>query len=259
MIPEAAVAIVHAGGHDGFVLLMLRAEREGDSWSGHWSFPGGRCDPGDPDLLHTALRELEEECGVRLERGKLEVALPPVLARRRSGPYLPVVPFVFRVDRELPAVPDLHEAVEARWVPLAWLRDPARHRLQCVPGMPPEVAFPCVPFGGPPLWGFTYRLMTEWLRLVPREQAAGRAAFEMADALLEFLIAQGLTLRRPWRPESAAVTSAVVEGAIPAAQVLGHFAVPGRVPPVNALEARADFIRLAGLAFEEYRIHAEGA
>src|ERR1035441_7525388 len=81
---EAAVAIVHARGNAESVLLMRRSEREGDSWSGHWSFPGGRRDPADPDLLHTALRELEEECGVRLTRRDLEAEMRPRRARRRD-------------------------------------------------------------------------------------------------------------------------------------------------------------------------------
>ena len=61
---------------DGRVLLMRRAERADDSWSGQWSLPGGRREPGDLDLVETALRELEEECGIRLGRDQLEQALP---------------------------------------------------------------------------------------------------------------------------------------------------------------------------------------
>src|SRR5512133_3644657 len=97
--PEAAVAILHAREPEESVLLIRRAEREGDSWSGQWSLPGGRRDSGDVDLLHTALRELEEECGIRLRRAELEAALPERLARRRVGPFLLVAPFVFRVER----------------------------------------------------------------------------------------------------------------------------------------------------------------
>src|SRR3954469_10008723 len=120
--PEAAVALLHAVAADS-VLLIRRTEREGDSWSGQWSLPGGRRDPGDVDLLHTALRELEEECGIRLRRADVESAMPERLARRRVGPYLMVAPFVFRVDSELATILDPLEAAHAEWVPLSLLRD----------------------------------------------------------------------------------------------------------------------------------------
>ena len=80
--PEAAVAMVQAHGERKSILLIRRAEREGDSWSGHWSFPGGWRHAADGDLLSTAIRELEEECGVRIAGERRDGALPYKLARR---------------------------------------------------------------------------------------------------------------------------------------------------------------------------------
>jgi hypothetical protein len=55
------------------------------------------------------------------------------------------------------------------------------------------------------------------------------------------------------------VKVAAVEGTIPIALVLAHFGVPGdHVPLVNLLEVRPDYIRVAGLDFEEYLISASG-
>ena len=162
---EAAVAMVRASGPEESVLLMRRTERADDSWSGHWSFPGGRRDPTDPDLLHTALRELEEECGVRLTPGHLEAELPLRWARRRAGAHVPVTPFLFHVDWELAAVPDEREAAEVAWIPLSLLRDRRNHRMLSVPGLPPEALYPAVALPGAPLWGFTYRLICDWLGL----------------------------------------------------------------------------------------------
>jgi 8-oxo-dGTP diphosphatase len=161
--PQAAVALVRAGAPEESILLMRRTTREGDPWSGHWSFPGGRRDSQDPDLLHTALRELEEETGVRLGPEHLESALEPSSVGRLLGPRLLVAPFVFSVDRELPTVADPEEAVEALWVPVRVLRDKTRHAVQSVPGMPVDKQFPGIKLNGVPLWGFTYRLVTEWL------------------------------------------------------------------------------------------------
>jgi len=163
-VAQAAVAMVHACGAEESILLIRRTERSDDPWSGHWSFPGGRCDAGDADLIDTALRELAEECGIRLGRDRLEAAFEPRPAGRRMPQALLVAPFLFCVEDEMPAVPDPREAVEALWAPLKVLRDPARHALLPVPGMPADQLFPAVELNGVPLWGFTYRLLKEWLQ-----------------------------------------------------------------------------------------------
>jgi ADP-ribose pyrophosphatase len=49
---------------EGKILLIKRVERRGDPWSGQVAFPGGRWKPGE-DLLGTAVREVQEEVGVR--------------------------------------------------------------------------------------------------------------------------------------------------------------------------------------------------
>jgi ADP-ribose pyrophosphatase YjhB (NUDIX family) len=161
--PDAAVAIVHARGAADSVLLIRRAEREADPWSGHWSFPGGRREPEDGDLLHTALRELRRRMRHRSGAGApgSGVAAGGGAAQRGTIPAGGAV----RVPcgHELPLTLDPQEAVEAVWVPLSVLRDPARHALRPVPGLPPEVRFPAIDLNGVPLWGFTYRLITDWL------------------------------------------------------------------------------------------------
>ena len=260
--PDAAVAIVRTPAPVESVLLMRRAERADDPWSGHWSFPGGRREPEDPDLTHTALRELAEECGIVLRQDCLESALTPVLARRRVGPFLLVAPFVFRVERELPTILDPREAVQGAWIPLSILTDPDRHRLTIVPGMPDSMLFPAIDLDGMPLWGFTYRLITEWLDLLPKSH--GEAVLAVAQDLLTLLLDHGLTLKDAWTNSDVAVGQrcakiAAVEGAIPVGQVMEYLSESrGRIPTVNVVEVRTDSIRVAGLAFEEYRIYAAG-
>jgi len=253
--PDAAVAIVHARGAADSVLLMRRAEREADAWSGHWSFPGGRREPEDRDLLCTALRELEEECGIRLEREPLEAALPAAVARRRVGRFLLVAPFVFRVDEQQPVRLDAREAVEAVWVPLSVLRDPARHALRPVPGLSQEVRFPAIDLNGVPLWGFTYRLVTDWLDLNPRERPIEAAGFQEARALLDGLVAHGCPLDHGWLDRDG-VKVAAVRGPIPVELVLAQASPPAaHIPRINMLEVRPERIRVVGLGFEEYIIY----
>src|SRR5262245_28580055 len=64
---HASVALIVRGRADLGVLLIKRAKREGDPWSGHMALPGGRRDPKDASLIETAAREAREETGVDLE------------------------------------------------------------------------------------------------------------------------------------------------------------------------------------------------
>ncbi len=148
------------------MLLIRRQVHPEDPWSGHWSFPGGRCDPGDRDALETALRELQEECGIRLDRTQLQQSLAYCPARGGSSPFL-VAPFVFTVAAPLATELDAREAVEARWAPIRVLRDTSQHRWQPVPGRPASEHWPGISLGAVPLWGFTYRLICLWLEIAP--------------------------------------------------------------------------------------------
>ncbi len=221
----------------------------------------GRCRgpdrTGRSDLLHTALRELQEECGIILDRESLETALPLSHVRRRAGPILVVVPFVLRVEHTPPAVPDLQEAVEATWVPLSLLRDPARHALRPVPGMSQQMLFPAIDLPGPPLWGFTYRLLAEWLGLIPQGRPIAEAGLQAADDLLKFLLARAFPLVHGWEDRDG-VKVAAIEGAIPVDAILGQLAVPAvHIPHVNWLELNAEQIRVVGLGLEEYVIQTQ--
>ncbi|HTS30964.1 MAG TPA: CoA pyrophosphatase [Bryobacteraceae bacterium] len=255
--PEAAVAIVQAHKPERSILLIRRAEREGDSWSGHWSFPGGWRQSPDRDPLCTAIREMEEECGVRLAREQMERALPHTLARRKVGRYVLVAPFVFRVEDEFATTLNPREAVEACWVPVVLLLDPQRHALRPVPGRPTELLFPSVELNAVPLWGFTYRLITEWLALGPKTRPLEQAGLEAATRVLQFLESQGLTVKQGWTDRADRGKSAVVSGEIPVGAVLAHFSRPeSGFPIMNCLEARPDHVRVAGAVWEEYFIYA---
>lgn len=67
LMKRSAVALILQLRNDDLHILMIkRAEREGDPWSGHMAFPGGRMDPGDAHGYAVAVRETEEEVGLAL-------------------------------------------------------------------------------------------------------------------------------------------------------------------------------------------------
>ncbi|HEY9519300.1 MAG TPA: CoA pyrophosphatase [Gemmatimonadales bacterium] len=120
--PQAAVAVILTPDPDS-VLLIRRADREGDRWSGQLAFPGGRWSSGDADLLETARRETREEVGVELDSGTLIGTLDDLAPRTSVLPPILVRPFVFAHPRRQTL--DLSpEVALAWWLPLDSLLTP---------------------------------------------------------------------------------------------------------------------------------------
>jgi 8-oxo-dGTP pyrophosphatase MutT (NUDIX family) len=150
------------------VLLMERAARPGDRWSGHISFPGGRESPGDRDLLATAIRETREEVGLDLEQhGRVLGRLDGVRAVARGMPLsMVIVPHVFVCE----ACPGIRlelgdEAAGVFWLPLAEaasgrLDDTYRYKLG-----PASWNLPCWRYHGHTIWGLTYQMLSQLLAI----------------------------------------------------------------------------------------------
>ena len=165
---QAAVALVVRGRQPLEVLLIKRAKREGDPWSGHMALPGGRRDPGDASLLDTAVRETIEEVGLDLRElgvhlGRLEVVRP-------ASPNLPrmtITPHVFGVPAQTPGEVISDEVDAVHWVSLDRLRDPATRgeiEIRLPDGSP---RFPGFKIAGDVVWGLTYRILEDFLARAP--------------------------------------------------------------------------------------------
>jgi 8-oxo-dGTP pyrophosphatase MutT (NUDIX family) len=162
----AAVAVIlRDRGGEAEVLLIRRATKEGDPWSGHMAFPGGRQDPTDRDLLHTALRETEEEVGVRLQPDEHLVGrLDDLRAVARGVPVsLVIAPFVFTIHDDPVLVPRVEEVEEVVWAQLSEL---AGGTLDTKYGYLHEgetLELPGYDVGGRVVWGMTHRMLVALL------------------------------------------------------------------------------------------------
>lgn len=149
---------------------LVLIERAGNlrAHAGQLAFPGGKPEPGDRDLLDTALREAEEE--VALPRDQVEVLgrLEPVPVP--SG-FL-VVPFVGLVHG--PWTPTIQDSeVKVVLTPtLLELSDPARYRLTGHhEWRGTHYALHEYRIHEPPLWGATARMVFDLLARMRRAPA----------------------------------------------------------------------------------------
>jgi 8-oxo-dGTP pyrophosphatase MutT (NUDIX family) len=160
----AAVALVLVPDPDA-LLLIRRAERVGDPWSGQIGLPGGRQDSADPDLLATAVREAAEEVGIPLERDAVAGVLDDVAPRTPVLPPVAVRPFVFT----LPGRPVLQlnsEVASAHWVELSRLQDPTALRPYSLRLRGEHRTFPAYHIDELVVWGMTERILSSLFEVV---------------------------------------------------------------------------------------------
>lgn len=150
----AAVAVVV---RPDAVLLVKRAHRDGDPWSGDWAFPGGFGQSGDRDPPATARRETREEVGLPLSDPARTLRTRWIIDpwRRR---WVRLVPVVFAAPGDALA-PDPREIAEARWVPWEALAAPRREWIR-VRGTFPWWAR-IRRFDGGRVWGLTGAMLDE--------------------------------------------------------------------------------------------------
>ena len=144
------------------VLLTERTELVEDH-KGQVAFPGGRVDAQDADRVATALREAEEEVGLRREDvtvlGQIDELL--TVSQFRITPVIGTFPwpYVFTLQRT--------ELSEVFTVPLCWLAEPAnletRQREPLIPGRPINVYY--FHYGGHTIWGVTARIILNLLKV----------------------------------------------------------------------------------------------
>jgi 8-oxo-dGTP pyrophosphatase MutT (NUDIX family) len=145
---------------------MIERSARLKSHAGQIAFPGGKPEPGDLDLLCTALREAEEE--VELDRdavtilGRLEPVPTP------TGFF--IVPFVGQLHRDWQPKISSVEVARLLTPSLSHISDPSVHRITDVRewrGRRYELhEFGITTPPTPPLWGATARMVWDLLERI---------------------------------------------------------------------------------------------
>lgn len=158
----AAVAAI-LDSESSSILIVRRAERAGDPWSGQMALPGGRREDDDADLLFTAIRETEEEVGIRLPPETLRGVLDDVAPRTPVLPPVAVRPFVFLLDHQ-PTLTLSEEVSATEWIAVNDLLRPGTHTEIDVEARGRRFRSPAYRLPAGTIWGMTERILTDLLR-----------------------------------------------------------------------------------------------
>ena len=161
LVPSATAGVAVLFGRSGEgedrVLLIKRADRTGDPWSGHVALPGGRVEGTDESFRRTAVRETLEEVGIDLDAGGRFLGyMEEFHARTRR---ILVVPSVF-VSDHIPDVTTSAEVASYRWVPFNELLRRGNTSSHTVGRGKMIFNFPAYEFEDYHIWGVTERILS---------------------------------------------------------------------------------------------------
>jgi 8-oxo-dGTP pyrophosphatase MutT (NUDIX family) len=149
-------------------MLLTQRTAHLNAHAGQVSFPGGSAESGDADAIATALRETEEEIGLRHDRVEVIGRLSEYL----TVTGFRVTPIVALVHPPFTLVLDAFEVDSVFEVPLPFLLDPANHERRRAVTFEGEVRhFTAMPYGDRFIWGATAAMLRNfYLFLLAHEQ-----------------------------------------------------------------------------------------
>jgi 8-oxo-dGTP pyrophosphatase MutT (NUDIX family) len=148
------------------MLFIKRTQIENDRHSGQIAFPGGRADQRDSSLLETALRETEEEIGIKPADVKIlgQACSITTVTDYEITPYVGILPWPYPL--QLSKI----EVEKILLIPIVWLMDKKNYQVKKWKSPArPDKGIPVIfynDFEGEMLWGATAQIVVDFLELI---------------------------------------------------------------------------------------------
>ncbi len=158
---QAGVLVALSEGASGPEVILTKRASRLSTHSGEVAFPGGKRDPEDVDLLHTALREAQEEVGIHPEQVDVVGPLGQVMSKHA----LQVTPWVGIVPPDIKLIPSPDEIETVFRVPLRFFMADQRHHTDAIDFRGKMLYVPAWEYEGHIIWGLTAYVLVELLNI----------------------------------------------------------------------------------------------
>jgi 8-oxo-dGTP pyrophosphatase MutT (NUDIX family) len=158
---SAVALLLRKNGEHYEILLVKRAIRLTDPWSGQIALPGGKREPKDPNLKATIIRETKEETNLSIENSRFLGVLEAVQSAPRRN--LCILPFVIVLNYDQEIKLNKTELDSYIWIQFEGL---SNNRITSIePGFG-EV--PAYKFENAIVWGITYKIISDFSRILEK-------------------------------------------------------------------------------------------
>lgn len=169
---QSAILILLYPKNDSTQIVMIkRAEYDGVH-SGQIAFPGGKKEPGDNDLLDTALRETFEEIGLRRNDIRIIGKLSPLFIPVSN---MCVHPWVGFYNNQPVFVKQDKEVQQVLSVSLDQLLENESITQSVFSGAHYQVEAPCYFVNGLRIWGASAMILSEFITILKRNPDLGKS------------------------------------------------------------------------------------
>lgn len=159
---DAAVLIPVIDRAEEPTVLFTQRSPDLPSHAGQISFPGGRVEDGDENMIATALREAHEEVGIPEHRVEI-VGEMGVHFGGQGYAVTPVVGIVHPSTSFMPCPNEVHDIFE---VPLAFIADEANHIIEQRSFGGTDYRMFAVPWGKWHIWGLTAGILHTFMQVM---------------------------------------------------------------------------------------------
>ncbi|MBV6391342.1 MAG: putative Nudix hydrolase NudL [Anaerolineales bacterium] len=157
----AAVLVPLVQFQDEWHILYTRRTDKVESHKGQVSFPGGACDESETTPEQTALREADEEIGVRPSDVRVigRLSRMVTISKFRVSPVVGIIPFPYAFKTAG------IEVARVFTIPLLWLAERNNYWEFSLPGSERSV-IAYHPYDGELLWGATARMTVNFMKIL---------------------------------------------------------------------------------------------
>jgi 8-oxo-dGTP pyrophosphatase MutT (NUDIX family) len=163
-LPSAVLIPIYK--KDGqYHIIFIKRTNTVKTHKGQISFPGGTRDKGDKSLLDTALRESEEEIGLRREDVTILGELDDQITTTSNfivTPFVAMIPWPYNFTREKAEVDEIISVP----IPALLAKDAMKPETEMLDGK--EVESFAYYYNGVRIWGATARILNKLLGIIER-------------------------------------------------------------------------------------------